>query len=61
MLKCFEISYGFKLILKIVRRTTIASGRFLQIFYKPLIEMIQTIRHWKDIDEAQLFHVEHSL
>ena len=57
----FEIPYGFKLILKMVWRMTSGSGHFSQIFYKPLVEMIQMIRRWKDIDEAQLFHVEHSL
>ena len=57
----FEIPYGFKLILKIVRRTTSGSGRFSRNFYKPVVEMIQMICRWKDIDETQLFHVEHSL
>ena len=57
----FEIPYDFKLILKMVRRTTSGSGRFFTIFYKPLVGMMQMIRHWKDIDEVQLFHVEHSL
>jgi hypothetical protein len=57
----FEIPYGFKLILKMVRRTTGGSGRFSAIFYKPLVGMIQMIRRWKDIDETQLFHVERSL
>ena len=56
----FEIPYSFKLILKIVRRTTSGSGRFSRNFCKPLVEMIQMIRRWKDIDEAQLFYVEHS-
>ena len=37
------------------------SGRFSQNFYKPLVEMIQTLRRWKYITETQLFHVEHSL
>ena len=36
----FEIPYGLKLILEMVRRTTGSSGRFLRIFYKPLFEMI---------------------
>ena len=40
---------------------TRGSGRFLRNFYKPLVEMIQIIRRWKDINEAQLFHIEHSL
>ena len=61
MLKFFEIPYGFKLILKIVRRTTSGSGRFSQNFYKQVVEMIQMIRRWKDIDDTQLFHAEHSL
>ena len=57
----FEIPYSFKLILKIVWQTTNGSGRFWQKICKPLVGMIQTIRRWKDIDETQLFHVEHSL
>ena len=57
----FEIPYSFKLILKIVRRTMSDSGRFSRIFYKPFVEMIQMICCWKDINETQLFHVEHSL
>ena len=60
MSNVFEIPYGFKLILKIVRWTTSGNGRFSQKIYKPLVGMIQTIRRWKDIDEAQLFHVEHA-
>ena len=57
----FEITYGFKLILKIVRRMMSGSRRFSRNFCKPLVGMIQMIRRWKGIDEAQLFHVEHSL
>ena len=34
---------------------------FSRNFYKPLLGMIQTICRWKDIDDTQLFHVEHSL
>ena len=37
----FEIPYSFKLILKIVWRTTSGSGRFSRNFYKPVVEMIQ--------------------
>jgi hypothetical protein len=44
-----------------VRRTTGGSGCFSANLYKPLIGMIQMIRRWKDIDETQLFHVEHPL
>ena len=44
-----------------MRLTMRGSGRFSRNFYKPLIGMIQTIRRWKDIDEAHLFHVEHSV
>ena len=57
----FEIPYSFKLIFKIMRRTTSGSGRCSRNFYKPLVGMIQMIRRWKDIDEAQIFHVEYSL
>ena len=55
----FEIPYGFKLILKMVRRTTSDSGRFSQNFYKPIVETIEMICRWKDIDETEVFHVEH--
>ena len=57
----FEILYGFQLILKMVWLTMSGSGRFSRIFNKPLVEMIQIICRWKDIDEAQLLHVERSL
>ena len=57
----FRFLAVFKLILKIVRRTTSGSGRFSRNFCKPLVGMIQTIRRCKDINDMQLFHVEHSL
>ena len=57
----FEIPYSFKLILKIVWQTTSGSRRFSRNFYKSVVEMIQMIFRWKDIDETQLFHVENSL
>ena len=56
----FEIPYGFKLILKIMRLSTNHSGRSHEVLQR-LIEMIQIIRCWKYIKEAQLFHVEHAL
>ena len=48
----FEILYGFKLIFKMVRLTTSDSGHFSRNFYKPIIETIEMICRWKDIDEA---------
>ena len=57
----FEIPYGFKLILKIVWRTTGGSVRIFVIFSKPLIGIRQTIRRSKDIIEAHLFHIYYFL
>ena len=51
----FEISYGFKLILEIVLRTTSGSGGFSLNFCEPLVEMIQIICRWKELTRRNFF------
>ena len=57
----FEIPYGFKLISKIVWRTTSGSKRFFAISSKALVGMKQMTHRWKDIVEAHIFHIYYFL